>query len=206
MRGFTFSLSEKMDQFQVAKLTISKICHDIANHISVMKFLYEDIGHSDVYEIKELLNCIDLLSCTMDFFRNIYSVSESLGNSLSIVANLARLSGVNLIDPDDSRDSIKSVGLRNLLAGILYLVIKCSKKGDNLRIVQDNLHNKFTIFADSRRKLSDAVIDALNEDVREKDVFNIFIAYLKDIAKGENIDMAVVIGEDQSQGLELWKK
>ena len=57
-----------MDNINSVKFTVARLCHEIANSLSVIKFLQEDIDSSENYEIKELFKNIDLMVYTMDFF------------------------------------------------------------------------------------------------------------------------------------------
>ena len=45
----------------------------MANYLSVLNFIKEDVEGTATGNISEMCKIIDLLTCTMDFFRNVYA-------------------------------------------------------------------------------------------------------------------------------------
>ncbi|MDR0695384.1 MAG: hypothetical protein LBF56_01250 [Holosporales bacterium] len=186
-----------MGKQDVTMLTVSKVCHEIANHLSIMKFLGEDLKNTDIYEVKELLRNADLLSCTADFFRSVYSVSGAVTSIFGTLLDLARLKEVTISDPNDLLGRFQSPESQNMIAGLLYLVIKACKAKDVVSIVSPDIHTTW-ILATNRRFLPTAVNLAFSGDSQAEDIFNVFAMYIRGLAAASDYQIFVDTSDEET--------
>ena len=186
-----------MDQLKSIQLTVAKLCHELAGPLSIMKFLQEDLAESKNYEVKELLKSLDLLIYTMDFFRLVYSSTSSL----ELKNNLLKILEAKQIKLKDDSEVLLETS-SNLICGILYLVTKSCKPNDIIVIEQDK--QTTTITADNRAFPTE-VEAAFNNNQANQNVFNIFVLYLKQIAKTENLEIASDSKENRIK-VKIWKE
>ena len=159
-------------------LTVAKICHEIANYLGVIQFMKEDIS-SNNEEIQELLKIIDSLTYTMDFFRNIYSDNIDSNAVINDINRICNLKGIKILVEDNLIATIPD-NVKNAIFGVVYTIMKVSKKDDVIKLSGTN--NKTVIKIPEYRTLPTGVANALvNENVTD-DIFNIFINYVKNIA------------------------
>jgi hypothetical protein len=171
----------KIRKQDVTTLTVSKVCHEMANHLSVMRFLGEDLKNTDIHEVKELLRNADLLACTADFFRGIYSTSGAVTSIFGTLFGLAKLKEVMISNADDSLDRFQSPEAQNMIAGLLYLIVKACKAKDVVSVVSPDSQTVW-ISASNRRFLPTAINLAFNNDSQIEDIFNVFAMYIKRLA------------------------
>lgn len=155
----------------------------MANSLSIMKFLQEDISFSDNEVIKELFQNIDLMTCTMDFFRNIYASSKNRVRINEILLNILKLKNISL-SGDINVLSKVSIAFENVICGIIYICMKACKTSDN--ILLENNNNKIVIKI-SNRTFPQETQKAFQELDLEENAFNIFVLYVKYLAKSLDI-------------------
>ncbi|MDR3030944.1 MAG: hypothetical protein LBU35_00990 [Holosporales bacterium] len=189
-----------MENFNTTKLTAAKICHEIANYLSVMKFLQDDIRPSNTPEAIELIKSIDLLSYTMDFFRSVYTGSVQNSNVLGIIKNICRLKNISLIAPTDIMETI-SGDLTNAIGIVLYIIMKICKPGDKITIKRSS--DSFFIEKDNSTTISQNVINAINDNSCEEDIFNILAKYAKE--SFTSINYKISIETDSMLKVKIWK-
>ena len=180
---------------QITQLTVAKICHEMANHLSIIKFLQEDLAEHNSPELKELLRTVDLLSLTMDFFRNIYSAKIDFPTLFETLKKICNLKGICLSDPYDIIQSLPE-NLQNAISGILYTIMKVSKPGDVVKVSGN--FSMIIVDAPRGKALPKTVTTALEGNFVKDDIFNIFVNYTKYLA---NLDGYKILqeksGEDQ---------
>lgn len=186
-----------MNNLKSAKLSVAKICHEMANHLSVMKFLQEDLGNSDVHEVKELLKIVDLLTFTMDFFRNIYTASSANSDIKKILLNIFKLKGIILSDNENSLSN----NFENVLCGILYIIMKNCKSGDEIKL--SKIEEIIFITIPEGRSLSENIVNAFNNSL-DDDVFNVFVNYIKELANLENLKINIE-NKNKNLRVKIWK-
>ena len=193
------------DQLKTTKLTAAKICHEIANHLSVLKFLQEDLKSSYNCEADEIINIVDLLTATMDFFRNIYSTTGSISNISKIITDIYRLKKIT-IENNGCFYDFESTNEENIICGMLYVVMKSCKSADTVSI---NFEKNLWIIKikNKNRKFSDAIFNAINNDEVDEDIFNVFVLYIKKFALESGY--SILTDEDATDGflrVKIWKK
>ena len=155
----------------------------MANHLSILKFLQEDLADSDIPEVKEILKTIDLLSVTMSFFRNIYSPKV---DSIAVSKDLKKiydLKEIKISDPDEILQIVPE-NLRSAIDAILYTIMKVSKPGDVVGVSRNN--DEIILELPVERYLPQNVCAALCEASVDDDIFNIFVNYAKHLASLDN--------------------
>ena len=190
-----------MNNLKFAKLSVAKVCHEMANHLSIMKFLQEDLANSDVDEVKELLKTIDLLTLTMDFFRNIYANSGGISSVREILINIFKIKDITLLDNENVLSDLSN-NFENVLCGVLYIIMKACKTGDEITV--SKIGKNIFVAIPEGRALSKNVIDAFNNSVDE-DIFNIFVNYIKKLANLENLEINLET-ENKNLRVKIWKK
>jgi len=190
-----------LDNINSVKFTVAKLCHEIANSLSVIRFLQEDIDSSENYEIKELFKNIDLMVYTMDFFRNIYSYSGKKPKINEILFNILSLKNISL-NGDINIFSEISADFDNIICGLLYICMKVCKSSDCITLKKDN--DKIILNV-SNRTFPQETIKAFQEPNIEENVFNTFILYVKYLAKSYGILIDSNF-ESNNIKLTLWNK
>ena len=168
---------------QITQLTVAKICHEMANHLSIIKFLQEDLAEHNSPELKELLRTVDLLSLTMDFFRNIYSAKIDSVSLFETLKKIYNLKGISLSDPYTIVQSLPE-NLQNAISGILYTIMKVSKPGDIVKVSGN--FSMIVVDVPKDRALPKNVSASLEETSVNDDIFNIFVNYTKYLADLED--------------------
>lgn len=187
---------------KTTKLTVAKVCHELANHLSILAFIKEDLSNSDQPEVKEIVDTVDILMSTMDFFRNIYATKVDPSAVLASIEKIYEQKGIKIFDTNGVFMSLTD-NLQNAISGILYLIMKVSKPGD----VVDVSRKPFGVMIDlpRGRMLQKNVSDTLTEQEVESNVFNVFANYLKYFLDSEGCkvttEMAVL-----NQRIMIWKR
>lgn len=163
--------------------TVARLCHEMANSLSVMKFLQENIAPSENNEIQELFKHIDLMTYTMDFFRNIYSSSVNTVRINDVLFSILNLKNISLNGDIDVFSKI-SIVFSNIICGILYIYIKSCRASDSIILKKDN--DKIIISIENRT-FPFETIKAFQESSIEENIFNTFILYIKHLAKSHDI-------------------
>jgi hypothetical protein len=192
-------------QLETVKLTVAKICHEIANCLIVIKFLQEDLSNSPIREIGELCREIDILINITDFFRNIYSMSDATSDSVSPIMNTLKLKKITLCDKTGIIEKLSSSGGKTI-CGVVYMMMKSCKPGDSI-IVEKRGENTIMISIDKPRTIATKIIDTLNaKGLVNEDVFNVFAVYVKSLAEVEGLNISVNIDKNHTPSIEIWKK
>ena len=181
---------------ETTKLTVAKICHEMAGYLSVIKFIQEDLTDTGAAlgstELRELSKNLDLLSLTMEFFRNIYSGYETR----KVLLNIMNLRGVGVSDKNDILSNSTGT-LQNIICGMLYILMKSSKVGDDIAISGDS--DCIEIQSPAGRMLPKSVFDALTNDGVSPDAFNIFAKYISQLATSALFDISLSSNDDHLQ-------
>ena len=164
---------------QTTQLTVAKICHEMANHLSILKFIQEDLADFDRPEIKEMLKTIDLLSITMDFFRNIYSPKIDPVAVSKDLQQIYDLKEIEISDPDGVLQSVPE-NLQSAIDAILYTIMKNSKPGDIVKVSKSD--NGIILEIPTGRALPQNILNAFVKTPVADDIFNIFVNYAKHLA------------------------
>ncbi|MDR1333171.1 MAG: hypothetical protein LBJ69_02085 [Holosporales bacterium] len=188
-----------MDQLHTTKLTVAKLCHEVANHLSVLVFLKEDLVNK-TQELSELFTLIDMLTHTMDFFRNIYATSGTISNIMETMQCIAKLKSIHISDDSNvMKKSDDNSGAPSFLGGVLYIVLKACKPNDTISITKSP--KEISITVSSPRRLHEAVSAAFNEETCKEDIFNTFALYVKKLAKFQGFNVSA--DTDESGGLRI---
>ncbi|MDR1391118.1 MAG: hypothetical protein LBI95_01975 [Holosporales bacterium] len=189
-----------MDRLLSIKLTVAKLCHEMANHISVMKFIQEDLENAGIHGSKDLLESIDLLVQTMDFFRSMYATSEKSSNIRNILLALLKLKNINLLDKDEIFNSL-SFECESVVCGIIYVLMKLCKSGNAISVSGGT--DRIKIGFEDEKTIPESICETLNNDFLEENVFNIFISYIKELAISSGIE---IIADFDNGYVQVWKR
>lgn len=176
-----------MNTLLTTQFTAANICHEIANYMSVIKFQQEDIlekienGITFMDSAEQLFNNIDNTILMMDFFRNLYSPSDSRNEVSKLALKICKQKGVKVLNfTPEFEESFTSTKVEKTVAGILFLITRVNNGKFNVvfsivdkAIVMDI---KGCVGAVQRR-----FIKMLNTDINDEDkeAFNIIAYYVK---------------------------
>ena len=144
-----------------------------------MKILQDDVCLVSSLETTEFIKNIDLLSYTMDFFRNIYSNSRQNSNQFEDIKNICKLKDIELSVSRRFIDKKLPVNVMNSICIILYIFIKISKTKDIINV--DFINNCILIEKSGSANVSNGIKNALNKNTCREDIFNILAKYAKDL-------------------------
>ncbi len=181
---------------QHTNLTVAKICHEMANYLSVLNFIREDIEHTATPEIQEMIKNIELLTYTIEFFRGIYSDKINIDALISAIHKIYNKKGI--VAPA-LNDIVAQHNGKAAICGLLYVIMKVSKPGDIVKI--NHNEDKIVISIPEGRNLPTNVSVALSEKVIEDDIFNVFVNYVKELAAQDGYGI-----ELKNQEVIVWKK
>jgi len=179
-------------------LTVAKICHEMANYLSVLSFIKEDIAGNATGNIEELCKTIDLLTYTMDFFRNVYADNADSKAEINALKKIYLLKDINLfISSDNGLYSLPN-RVQKAICCILYTAMKSSKSGDIVTV--SRAMDKFVINIPENTNLPTEVNNALSGTL-PSNVINILINYAKNIASLEGYKIRL---EESSNQVVIW--
>ena len=170
--------------FKTSNFTVAKICHEMANHLSVLKFIQEDLQSENPALSNEIRRSLDLLINTLDFFRSIFVESTEPIRVYDILLKIARLRDIG-IKVESNYDDFEDI--HAIISALIYIIIKTCKRGDIVNITEDYPH-VINISVSNQRLVSDVTITSLNENVQPNSQ-NILLVYIKEMLskKGYNI-------------------
>jgi hypothetical protein len=176
-----------VNQSNEVSLTVSKICHEIANYLSVIKFIQEDMKNSDMSEMDELFVNIDMIEHTLKFFRGIYT---SFNDDLTLlIKSIYTSKNIQIIDKFNVLNETACTRISNVICGVLYVIVKSCKEHDSVLVTKDDA----IIFSASVDRdsfsLPQSVINGLNDTDAEPSAFNIFCKHLKGMANDEGLNL-----------------
>jgi glycyl-tRNA synthetase beta subunit len=191
-----------MNQLDTVKLTVAKLCHEMANHLSVITFIKEDLaGETD--ELDELSMRTDLLTYVMEFFRGMYSTSGTITDMTEVVLSIANFQRVRISDSANAMCKFSITKEANFFAGVLYIVLKICKPGDTITITES--HRFTTVTIDTPRKLHSSICMAFNDETAVEDIFNIFALYVKKLASNQGFKLSTDLDEHEAARVNIWK-
>jgi hypothetical protein len=140
-----------MHELLLPQSIASNICHEIANHLSVARFLYDDIkerANKDnlpaMENAEEMALSIEMLILLMDFYRNIYSATETKNHALSIVAQMYRAKDIKFSELNYKSDDSKNSDVQEKVAAIvLFSILKLCN--NSLEVILDAPINNIVI-------------------------------------------------------------
>ncbi|MBQ8651329.1 MAG: hypothetical protein IJ481_02260 [Alphaproteobacteria bacterium] len=170
--------------FKTSNFTVAKICHEMANHLSVLKFIQEDLQSENPALSNEIRRSLDLLINTLDFFRSLFVESPEPIRVYDILLKIARLRDIG-IKVESNYDDFEDI--HAIISALIYIIIKTCKRGDIVNITEDYPH-VINISVSNQRLVSDVTITSLNENVQPNSQ-NILLVYIKEMLskKGYNI-------------------
>lgn len=185
---------------QNTNLTVAKICHEMANYLSVLTFIKEDIADNATDDEQEMFTNIELLTHTMDFFRSIYSDNINSEAIINVLENIYSLKGLHLSISYGALNLL-SEKVRGAVCAVLYTIMKTAKPRDTVAVYKKT--NDIVIDVPQNRMLSNGVKDALSANSVDNNVFNILINYAKSIAASDGY--AITLNGNLNQVV-IWKK
>lgn len=170
--------------FKTSNFTVAKICHEMANHLSVLKFIQEDLQSENPALSNEMRRSLDLLINTLDFFRSLFVESPEPIRVYDILLKIARLRDIG-IKVESNYDDFEDI--HAIISALIYIIIKTCKRGDIVNVTEDYPH-VINISVSNQRLVSDVTITSLNENVQPNSQ-NILLVYIKEMLskKGYNI-------------------
>jgi hypothetical protein len=190
-----------LSQSHEASLAVSKVCHEIANYLSVIKFIQDDIKNSNLSEMDELLTNIDMIEQTLKFFRSVYT---SFNDDLTLsISSLYSLKNIKIIDECNVLEETVCTRISNIICGILYIFMKSCKKNDSVLITKDNIFVCRVSFDRVGLSLPQSIINAFKDVNAEPNAFNIFCKYLQKLARDESLHLSISENEVGQQQITL---
>jgi hypothetical protein len=191
-----------MNQAHAVELTVAKLCHEMANHLSVITFFREDLANK-ADDLGELFVRIDLLMHVMDFFRGMYSTSGTIADMAEVVLRIANCQRIRINDTANAICNFSTAKEANFFAGVLYILLKICKPEDVITIAGDCRFTTVTI--DAPRKLHSSVCMAFNGESAEEDIFNIFALHVKILATRQGFGLSTDYDEHEAMRINIWK-
>ena len=191
----------RLDNVKTVQLAVAKICHEIANYLSIIKFLQEDIKEKATPEILELNKNIDLLSYTMDFFRNAYSDSVQSAKTPEIIKAICTLKEIDLKIAPEILENLENNNLINAISLFVYIISKVSKSGERLEISKEN--DAIVIKTAKTVTLQKSIQGVINGESAEEDIFNILACYARYLLNSAEYNAEIKIS-DKLQ-IRIWK-
>lgn len=193
-----------MSQLSLAKFTAAKICHELANHLSAVQFVCEDLVESSE-ETKELLHSIRLLSLTLRFFRNIYAISGHTESLYDIMFDIAL--SKQIVIKDEDRLLIASnidYNRERVICGLLYIASKSCKSNDEMIISDDDGKGIIVRVKNKDRMLPSDIENAFRHNVKEDSV-NVFAIYLKHLATSVGLVIGIEPTDECPITMRVWE-
>ncbi|MDR1488649.1 MAG: hypothetical protein LBI26_02830 [Holosporales bacterium] len=187
-----------MDEMLIAKCVASNICHEIANSISVIKFVEEDVSlllnsrDNSLGEVLQLLfQNVDSLINSMNFFRDLYSLSSSNKEIIQTVVKMYEYKNVKISGTNSKTlELITNSRVEKIVAAVLFVVLKLSNKGN--KVIFD-IPNNDSIIINVKKyspEFKTEVIKILNQELTP-DVFNVIGYYVRCLAQTEEYEIRI---------------
>lgn len=188
---------------QNSRLTVAKVCHEIAGHLSIIKFIEEDIKCGIQNDsVDSLFDEIDLLMYVMEFFRAMYAASTKKSDVVSHIVNIYKSRDINLEDNSHLLFNLDCGYDECIVSGILYIVSKICKKGSNV-CVCGNQHSIIIKTSQSISTLN--MFDALCNNDTDANLFNIFAKYIRSLMNYAKYSIAIDTLSDSNAIINLYK-
>ncbi|MDR0942398.1 MAG: hypothetical protein LBM19_02145 [Holosporales bacterium] len=191
-----------MNQSNTTRLTVARVCHEIANHLNAIKFLCDDESELRSEDLKELFNDLNLLSYTMSFFRGIYSGGSAV-DTLDAVLGVAKLKNISISDKNNVLTEFVVSNSKTSILGILYLIIKVCKSQDVI-VISYRTSEPIKISVDKQRVFPEAIYLAFNDNLLQENVFNVFALYVKDLAKEQGFEISAELVENDGLRVNIY--
>lgn len=173
----------------------------MANYLSIMQFLKEDMEDFGSCDLNELNATIDLMTYTMDFFRNLYSSEGGRSKISSTLQKIFALKKVELACNGEFFDGI-APELDNVICGVLYICLKVCKPCDKVTLQNE----RGVIYIKLQNKsLSSQIIDAIQNAATSENIFNTFALYVMNLAKRCDITIRSDFSSNNIM-IDLWKE
>lgn len=172
----------------------------MANYLSVLNFIKEDIADNVTDDVKEIFTNIELLTHTMNFFRSIYSDNINSEAVINALEKIYSLKGLHLSISDDAFNLL-SEKVKGAICAVLYTIMKIAKLGDTVAVYKKT--NDIVIDIPQNRMLPNGVTDALSANSIGNNVFNILVNYAKSIAASDGC--AITFDSNVNQVM-IWKR
>ena len=177
-------------------MTVAKICHEMANYLSVLNFIKEDIASNTTGDVREMFKIVELLTYTMDFFRNVYADNIDSKTLINALKKIYLLKEINLFMSSDNMPE----KIRGAICCVLYTIMQSSNSGDIVSV--SNVGNKVVINMPKDSILPTEVNKALSSDI-SNNAFNILVNYAKSIARLDGYEIRI---EDNLKQVVIWKQ
>ena len=201
-----------MSNLTTTMFTASNLCHEIANYLSVMKFMQEDVeeflGNKTDETVESLFKTIDQLTLAMDFFRNLYSPAEGKNEVLHILLKLYKIKGIKISGLNETiYETLENHTTEKIYSAILYVILKSCR--DTSHISVEKMSNGVNIICSQDVFLKDSITEAFNSenpDSMHCDNFNILAVYANQLAESEKYTIKAIQSPSKSFMISIWKR
>ena len=191
------------------ELLVSKICHDLANSLTKIALIKENLIDgtcSAEVGIKDLIESIDMLNLYFEFFRNITIQAQHIKNLYSILISICKKNGIDLSMQYNKCQSIEhSYCEENIICGILYILVyhAIRMKSFNKLDVIFACDSKIIIHIPNilKNDLPQDIDDLITMDAILPNATNILAIYIKDIMSKNHY--AAYINDSNSKSPDL---
>lgn len=176
-----------MDSLLTTQLAVTNMCHEIANRMSIIKFLQEDVvsdfknGVLSEDSLEGLFAHIDDAILSMDFFRNLYSPSESKNEILKISLKICEKKDIKIVNfTTQFEESFSSSNVGKAIAAILFFLTKINNS--KFSVIFSTIEK--AIIMDIRGctgELQKRLIAMLNANEDDENTFNTIAHYIKSL-------------------------
>ena len=196
-------------KMQNSKLTVAKVCHEIAGHLSIICFMKDDISdevsvtQQNISEgVSSLFTELELLMKLVEFFRSIYSVSENSNNIIDHTLEILKHKHISV----ENQSNLMTLGggyEECIVCGILYMISKVCKKHTNIKIRKDEYGSIYIGISQSLR--SPSILDSLCDNETECNLFNVFAKYIQSLITQRSYKFALDTLSDNESVIKLYK-
>ncbi|MDR0552566.1 MAG: hypothetical protein LBG13_00535 [Holosporales bacterium] len=180
-----------MDELLFPQSIASNICHEIANHLSIAKFLYDEIkekakkdGLLNMEDTEEIASSIEMLILLIDFYRNVYSSMEIKNHALSIVSRIYRIKNIKFSELSSKpSDSATGCVPEKIAAIILFSILKLCN--EDIEIILDAPANNVVINIKKYSAQFEKDLDKFLNAPRTCDALNVLMYYAETLLKSE---------------------
>lgn len=172
----------------ISSMLISKVCHDLANTLSTIVFIKEDINDGTIDDktgIKELINSTENLSLRLSFFQNIVVSGKHIKSLYDILTDLCNKHNIkfeiqDLITQNEDHPFYEE----NIICGIIYMLVSAGIKQQSFNTIKLMFsNNKIVINVPdlSIDNVPSDILDVTSIDPIQPSIVNIFAVYIRNL-------------------------
>ena len=183
----------------IMQCVASNICHELVNHFSVIKFLQSDIMEEDGATISDLFDRFDLLFLYIDFFRSIFTSTDSANDALKIAVEICKLKKVNV------NNCVSTDAATEKIIAIFLFILAKSARSNVTVFFRENEQTIKIIAENYTGGIPQTDINTINSTQQEIDAYNVIAYYALILAKEKELNLQMDV-DSNTLVIQIWKK